>query len=43
MPRPEVSRRFVRGGMRSLLIELAVVVLLLGAGYVVALLVERLS
>lgn len=43
MPRPEVSRRFVRGGVRSLVIELGVVVLLLGGGYVVALLLERLT
>jgi hypothetical protein len=43
MPRPEVSRRLVRGGVRSLVIELAMVILLLGAGYLVALLLERLT
>ncbi len=43
MPRPEVSRRFVRGGIRSLVIELAVVVVLLGAGYALSLLLERLA
>jgi hypothetical protein len=41
MPRPGVSRRFVRGGIRSLVIESLLVVALFAGGYLVATILER--
>ena len=40
MPRPEVRRRLIRGGVRSLLIESLLVAALLGGGYLLALILE---
>jgi hypothetical protein len=42
MPRRDVSRRFVRGGVRSLMVESGLVAALFGGTYLMVVLLERL-